>query len=400
MAPINFRKGFGAAVAANQRVFAHDRTKTLGASEAGACLRRAFLSKFFPDLAEDVEEDDVEWGQMERGNVIENAFAVPMLRHMFTDKCLYMGADQKTLISGQLSATPDGILIDQPRDALAGIPLSQFSKVDRNGVPDLGADSNEIAIEIKSADPRTNLDNVKPVHKVQNIVQMGIYQAVTNYRPQWGIVLYIDPVNFQNVTPFAVKYDPPVLKTCRDRAARLFAADAKAADFAAEGKQTGECQYCPFQRVCVEKQMQAYSDAVVPFATLSAEHQAESKLLVENIVNLRGKIKALETSKKGVEENLKTLLTELGTARVGEEGWYGSFSKCAGKKSIDKGLLVNMLLDLANGISSAMAVIKRAPPTRESAEVLDKLQALTRELELDRLEKQGIPYFRLNAKFK
>ena len=44
---------------------------------------------------------------------------MPALRARYGDKLLYAGDKQQTFVSGFLSATPDGLLIDQSRDALA-----------------------------------------------------------------------------------------------------------------------------------------------------------------------------------------------------------------------------------------------------------------------------------------
>ncbi len=167
--PLDLQKDIGEQVAADQRVWEHDRSKTVGASEAFACHRRAFFKKRHPELAEEPEDtDDTEWGTAERGNLVEDKFAVPKLRAILGEEnCKDMGDDQTTLMDSEapLSCTPDGIVLDQPRDFLANY-----------GVPDLGKDSNNVPVEIKTFDPRSGdlKTEARPRHAGQSIIQQGM----------------------------------------------------------------------------------------------------------------------------------------------------------------------------------------------------------------------------------
>ena len=127
-----------------QRAFAADRSQTVGASEVGQCARKIFWAKNEGDpicgAQRDSDYTDT-WGARVRGTVFEEQVWTPALRARFGDRLLLAGNEQRTLVAGFLSATPDALLIEQPPDALAHL-----------GVLDIGGDA--IVLECKTADPR------------------------------------------------------------------------------------------------------------------------------------------------------------------------------------------------------------------------------------------------------
>lgn len=338
-AALDFRRAFGEAVAAEQRVWEHDRSKTVGASENFGCLKQVYFAKREPDQAEKPEEDDeLSWGHTERGNLVENWYAVPKLQNMFgADKCFYMGEDQKTFISGLLSATPDGLVVDQPREALSEL---------EGGPEDLGGDSAEIAIEIKSFNPQMNITAPKARHVGQNIIQMGILQEKTNYKPQWGIILYINPVDLQDIRPFVVKFDQRIYDRAKERAARVFAPDAKPEDFASEGRTNGDCVYCPFVRRCRETEVEAVADEIIDMQDISPNIVERLKSLTITVAQLRKEAKERKTELSTAEEELKQLLGQVGSKRVGDKEWSASVSACKGKKKLNTAAMEEDGIDL------------------------------------------------------
>ena len=90
----------------------HDRSTTLGASEVFHCLRQSVYKK--SGIPQDPEHVD-NVGAMERGNLIEQHWIVPALLGNLPDtvKLLWAGDDQRTLVEDRISATPDGLLINQ-----------------------------------------------------------------------------------------------------------------------------------------------------------------------------------------------------------------------------------------------------------------------------------------------
>ncbi len=337
-APVDFVEGFAKAVAGKQKVWQHDRLESVGASEAFDCHRATYFKKREP---ENIDEDiDFDWGHTERGNIVEDKFAVPMLQSMFgAENCLYMGEDQKTFVDGRLSATPDGIVIDQPRDALA-----------KYDIPDLGEDANQFATEIKSfggpsAAPKKIITNgvvryqPKPNHLGQNNIQLGMFRRQTNFKPAYGIVLYINPVKYSDIRAAPVKYDDAVYLRAKQRADDVFDLTKGPKDFKAEGKATGRCDYCIYTNACSKAEQLLFPGKVVEMKSIPNEIRDELKVQVSEVVALRAQFKDIEARKKKAEAALKDAMFDLGTTRVGEEDWSASISKNNGRKTLSKDLI-------------------------------------------------------------
>lgn len=235
------REALDAYARASARVF-KDRHLTVGASEIGQCARRVYWTKMEGDPVYGVARDPAYvdgWGAARRGATFEDYFWVPAMRRAFGDKLLYAGDRQQTLASDFLSATPDGLLIGLPRDALAAL-----------GVPDIGA-GGELVVECKTADPRTRLEQAKPEHVYQAQVQLGLLRELTPHRPNFALIGYVDASFWDNVIEFVVAFDPAIYATAKQRARNIMLARS-AAELPAEGSIAGgsECRYCPFTIVC------------------------------------------------------------------------------------------------------------------------------------------------------
>ena len=219
------RKGFG-----------RDREKTVGASEIGQCARKIWYLKHDGERNPGFIDG---WGAARRGNVFESRFFVPAMRKRYGDKLLYAGGKQKRFVDKQLSATPDGLLIDQPRDLLAGLM-----------VPDIGP-SKCVAFDCKTVDPRINLSEPKMPHVFQVMVQLGMFRKHTKYKPDYGVIVYTNASFYDDVVEFVVKFDPEVFANAERRANRIMISST-AADLKPEGwiKGGDECRYCPFTKAC------------------------------------------------------------------------------------------------------------------------------------------------------
>ncbi len=227
--------------ASSRRQWQTDRSQTVGASEIGGCARRVAFSKTVDDPVSRVEQDDDfedSWGAARRGNLIEDHLFVPAVRARFGAAALFTGDEQRTFTSGFLSATPDGLLIEQPRNALAHL-----------GIADIEGDA--IDLDCKSIDPRTRLTGPKPENVFQVQVQMGLIRETTNFRPGYAVISYIDASFLDRVTEFAVRFDPGVYETAKDRARQIMTA-AHGKDLRPEGIMAGgaDCRWCPFTRQC------------------------------------------------------------------------------------------------------------------------------------------------------
>lgn len=341
---ISFEQGFSAAVAANQKVWAHDRSSTVGASEVFSCHRMVFFKKRHPELADLAEEVDPEWGHAERGNLIENQYVVPTLRHMFgEERCLFMGEDQRTLVDGHLSATPDGLVVGLERDVMADY-----------GIEDIG-DSHSITTEVKTfggefaapkkvlvPDPNDLSKNItryqaKAKHHGQNIVQMGVFQRKTNYQPNVGVVIYVNPVNLKDIRPAPVVYDANIYARAKKRSDDVFDLTLEAKDFPAEGKISGnDCNYCDFCTACSKVDLDRFPSGPIKTSELSQEVQTELEALTREVAEVRAKHKVLDAEKKEKEAVLKERLLSIGTTRAGGDGWGATIIRMSGRKSLDK----------------------------------------------------------------
>jgi hypothetical protein len=191
---------------ATARVF-EDRAQSVGASEVGQCGRRIFWLKNEDDPAHSAPRDsDYEdtWGARTRGSVFEAHFWEPALRRRFGNNLLYAGADQQTLTSEFLSATPDGLLIDLPRDALAAL-----------GIADIGPDRS-LLVECKTSDPRAAFDAVKPEHAFQAQCQLGLIRELTKHRPDYALISYSDASFWNEGREFAVGFDETIFHQRED----------------------------------------------------------------------------------------------------------------------------------------------------------------------------------------
>lgn len=345
---VDFKKGFGQVVASNPKVWSVDRAQSVGASEVFGCIRQCRFKKLHPELATPPDEVDPEWGQTERGNVVENQFAVPCLRGMFgADQCLYMGEDQRTLVLGRLSATPDGLVVAQPRDV-----LSEY------GVEDIGP-SEQFATEVKSfgneymaprrvvaADPRDPSKNVvryegKPRHIGQTHVQMGLFRALTNYAPDYAAIIYINPVNLKDIRTAVSKFDPEIFKRAQERAESVFDLSKSPKDFPAEGRLNSDCNYCDFVEACDTIDMARFKKGTPkPAATLPPEVATRIEELTRNVKALRAEAKEVDERKKAVEADLKEMMLENASDRIGGDSWNATLIKNKGRLSLDKDRLV------------------------------------------------------------
>jgi hypothetical protein len=234
------RQALHAYAASTGRVFTDDRLSTLGASEVGQCARKIFFSKNEQDLqvgaARDIGYVD-SWGAMLRGRLFEDFFWTPALRARYGEKLLFAGNDQRTLVAGFLSATPDALVIDLTSDALAHL-----------GVPCV---SGPIVLECKTVDPRTRLDEPKLENVFQVQCQMGLLRNLTQFKPEWAIVSYANASFLDDIIEFPIKFDSQVFATAKQRATQIMAARS-AEELRPEGWIAGgrECEYCPYTQAC------------------------------------------------------------------------------------------------------------------------------------------------------
>lgn len=300
-----------------QKTWTTDRSQTVGASEIGQCARKVFWLKNESDPAHAAPRDpDYKdtWGARERGTVFENSFWEPALRAQFGERLLFAGSEQRTFVSGFLSATPDGLLTGLTSDEIA---------------PGSGS---EVMTECKTADPRTNLAEAKAENVYQTHVQMGIVRDQTQYRPTHSILSYTDASFWSEGKEFIVPFDPAIYKTAQDRAAQIMTA-TNAADLKPEGWIAGgrECDYCPFTRACgIQRRSVPEGDAVA-----DPQFVAEIADMARVAKTLEAEGKETETKLREVQQQIRDRLREKGIRRLVGNGVSVTWSAVKGRQSYD-----------------------------------------------------------------
>ena len=319
---LDFEDIFNDHVKSNQKEWAHDRSSTLGASEAFACIRKGWFEKFGEKNGFLQNEEEQQWGAMERGNVIENHYVVPAIRDNLPEgaKLVFAGENQKTFVDGFNSATPDGLIKGLTSDALV-----------KYGIVNIEADC--IVLEIKSVDPRVNLQEEKAIHHGQAQVQMGLIRELTKYKPVYAVILYIDASFLDNITVFVVRFDPSKWKAAQMRAANVFEVNDPG-ELRPEGKMSGECKYCRWTDACSavttgqipeeDNTNNVSEDIIIELAPLVSEERAAKKRLDE-----------LEDEHKTIRQRIKEYLEASGRRKIKGNDWSVTWFSQDDKITVD-----------------------------------------------------------------
>jgi len=296
------------------RAWSHDRSQTVGASEVGQCARKVFWLKNEGDANYGVPRDagyEDTWGARVRGSVYEDQFWYPALKATYGSRLKFAGPDQKTFVSGFLSATPDGLLTGMtPNEVAPGSGL-------------------EVMAECKTVDPRTNLTEAKAENVYQTHVQMGIVRELTDYRPTHSILSYTDASFWSEITEFIIPFDQKIYDTAKARAAQIMTATS-AADLKPEGWIAGgrDCEYCPFTQAC------GIQRRSVPSFDTPADPQfaAEATDIALAIKHAERRRDAFDEQVRSLQDDLKARLRERGVRKIkGVVSW----SSVKGRETYD-----------------------------------------------------------------
>jgi hypothetical protein len=295
---------------------AANRAYTVGASDIGQCARKAFFAKH--DGPRDPGYVDT-WGATLRGSIIEQAYWVPALRARFGADLKLIGDQQRQFKRGFISATPDALLTNAPRDILA--PL---------GVPDIGADC--LLLECKSVDPRVKLDSPKPEHRYQAIVQLGVVRETTEFQPRFCVLAYIDASFWDTITEFVVAFDPGVYANAKARAVKVLTANA-ASELSPEGWIAGgkECEHCPFTKACgIERR-------ALPNGTGNADPQfaAEIRALAVAYKASQVEVDAAEARLRARRHDIQNRLRAKQLRRVAGDDFSVTWTSVKGRQGFD-----------------------------------------------------------------
>lgn len=308
------KEALDAYVASNAKVWQTDRSQTIGASEIGQCSRKIFWLKNEGDASYGAARDpwyQDRWGATMRGTIMEDKFWYPALKARYGARLKFAGPDQKTFVSGFLSATPDGLLTGMtPGEVAHGSGL-------------------EVMAECKTVDPRTNLSEAKAENVYQTHVQMGIVRELTDYRPTHSVLSYTDASFWDVVTEFVIPFDQKIYDTAKTRAAEIMTATS-AADLKPEGWIAGgrECDICPFTQAC-GVQRRSVPETNAPADPQFAAEVTDLALAVKHAERRRD---AFDEQARSLQEDLKGRLRAKGVRKVpGVVSW----SSVKGRESYD-----------------------------------------------------------------
>jgi len=318
------KKAFADFAGTKQRKFGRARMKTVGASEVGRCIRQiGYIKHDNPSDSNRTANHEDTWGAARRGNTFEDGFFVPAMRKAYGPKLLLTGKAQQTFTYGLLSATPDGILVDQPSDVLADLM-----------VPDIGP-SGQVLVECKSIDPRVSLQSPKVEHFIQVQVQMGVLrEATTTYRPEFAVIVYTNASFFDDVVEFVVRYDPKVFYQAQVRAKKILDVE-HATDLKPEGWIAGgnECTYCAFSAAC--KLARAPTTEPKEPVKLDQQFLAHAKALADEEKKWTAIASSAEENKRNIQEEIKVLMREKGLRKIKAEDISINWSTVVGRPSFD-----------------------------------------------------------------
>ena len=293
-----------------------DRAFTLGASDIGQCGRKVFFAKHNGERNPGYVDT---WGATLRGQTIEQVFWVPALRARFGANLKFIGDKQRQFKRGFISATPDALLTNAPRDILA--PL---------GVADIGSDY--LLLECKSVDPRVKLDAPKPEHRYQVIVQLGVVRDTTEYQPCFGVLTYINASFWDDITEFAIGFDPAVYANAKARATKVLTANC-ASELPPEGWIAGgkECEHCPFTKACgIERR-------IAPDGNACADPQFASEVreLAVAYKARAAEVDAAEARLRASQYEIKERLHAKQLRRVAGDDFHITWTPVKGRGGVD-----------------------------------------------------------------
>lgn len=332
---IDIKEMFNGYIAKHQKVWEHDRASTVGASEAFACQRKVFFDKNEADYEKDPvdPEEGTGWGAMERGNHMED-WVVKVLEFMKPEGSEYLfGSEgQETFVYGQNSATPDGLFTNLAPDALAAY-----------GIDDIESDC--VGVEIKSFDPRANFDEEKAIHYGQSQAQMGIIRRMTEYKPMYTLIVYVNASFYDDVRVFPVRYDPGSWKAAVRRADEILSA-TKPEELRPEGKLADGCKFCTWQRECAKasKETVPVNDSLKD--ALLEDDEIELFDLVARERELDQLRKETDKDQKELKEEIKELMKDLDRRRVKSPRFSVTWSWQDGTKTLDKAAVKEAGIDL------------------------------------------------------
>ncbi len=153
--------------------------------------------------------------------------------------------------------------------------------------------------------------------------QIGLIRHCTEYQPEFALISYTDASFFDDISEFAIQFDPEIYAAAKTRAIRIMTADA-ALDLPPEGKLAGggECRYCPHQGQCVGATVGAIPGEIQP---LDDNAVAALKALVDDEQAARDAKDAAAARHGEATEKIKKFLREHKTRKAEGDNWSVSY---------------------------------------------------------------------------
>lgn len=338
---LDFDKVFADFVAANEKKWGHDRTKTLGASETFVCIRKGFFDKRGAEFGYEKDENhEDDWGATRRGDLIENHHVVPAISGFMPAgiEVKYTGENQVTLVLEKSSATPDGLITGLPKNCALTVTAGGHTVT----IDDIQSDC--VVLEIKSIDPRATLVEERAKHNGQTQMQLGLFHDKTEYRPMYSIILYFDASFVSKMTPFVVAYEPETYALGRARALEIWeVSDPK--ELVPEGIFTGDCEHCAWRKACGQATVNSIPDYDTD-ETLTPETIQAIEPLALAVLEARDGVIAAEKNKAIADENLKSFLMGKNRRKVSGPTWTVTWYPMPGKKSLNRKAMEEDGIDL------------------------------------------------------
>ena len=254
--------------------------------------------------------------------MFEDYLWVPALLARYGDKLKFAGENKQTFIDEFLSATPDGLLVDQSRNALADFDID-----------DIGGDGS-IVVECKTIDPRIQLTDAKTEHVYQVHVQMGLIRELTPHRPEYAIISYTNASFLDDTVEFAVRFDPEIFAYAKQRAAEILTARA-AKESKPEGWITGgkECGHCPYTKACGVVRHDVPTEA--PAELVDPQFVAEISDLAHEVKQRRADLDVGTTALRALEHEIRERLHAKGMRKIVGDGISVTWRPVKGRPTYD-----------------------------------------------------------------
>jgi len=270
----------------NQNGHLGDRSKYIGASEIGSCLRRVVFSKLYPEAF-----DTASMGRMLAGRAMENE-VVQLVRLSLNGRLRNTGRVQLDLRHPTLPfhAHPDGRVINS------------FDGLEGDGV-----------LEVKTASAATfkryESEGLPQNYRDQVQSQLGLAKL------SWALVVLVSRENLSEMATFTIRFDPEHYARLEERAALAASALQNTAirEQLCGEPERGYCYSCPYSADCSAycAQREAGKRGEIPEVV-----RLQLDCQIEELASLESDLGPMQDRVTELRDQVKTALLCTGANRV------------------------------------------------------------------------------------